>query len=176
MRPLPALRVAITGAVLLTACDPILGAGQGTPPDPGRFLRVQAAQRAAVLVLVAGYPATDSEFNYDGYPYGGLEATVPAGWALTVQCENHASVPMSCAVTNDVASGPPVHASWSTPSPRTGMAPGQSAAFTFAPERTGTYRIASLVDGSEASGTWAILVVTPDGPATISAGGLRRTS
>jgi hypothetical protein len=157
-------------AALLSACDPITGTGPGTQPDPKRFLHVDAPRHAAVLTLIAGSPATDYQFNYDGYANGSLVVTIPTGWELTVQCENHATVPNSCAVVSGARSTQPVQPDWSTADPVHGLEPGSSGGFKITPAATATYRLASLVPGAEASGMWAALRVTAGGTPSIGAG------
>src|ERR1700688_777111 len=90
------------GAILLyvAGCDPMMGTGSGTPPDPKGYMRVDTTARTVIITLIAGYPATDYQFNYDGYGNGSLVVTVPIGWQVTVQCENHGTVPNSCAVVS----------------------------------------------------------------------------
>ena len=148
--------------VVLAACDPLQGSGTGTPPDPSKYIKVDAASHSAIVTLIAGYPATDFQFNYDGYGSGALVLTVPAGWSVTIQCENHGTVPNSCAVVSNNSSTP-IDPSWTTPDPGRGLDPGQSASFIFTPDQPGGYRIASLVDGHEASGMWADLEVVGSG-------------
>lgn len=125
------------------------------------------ASRSAIVSLVAAYPATDFQFNYDGYGSGSLVLTVPVGWQITIQCENHGTVPNSCSVVKDEGSTEPVDPSWTTPDPTRGLAPGDSATFTFTPTTTGSFRIASLVDGHEASGMWLDLEVVSSGRPTL---------
>jgi Sulfocyanin (SoxE) domain len=151
------------------ACDPVTGTGSGTPPDPKGFIRVADVTQTAVVTLIAGHPATDNQFNYDGYSDGALVLTVPVGWQVTIQCENHGTVPNSCAVVGDGKATAPVHADWSTPNPQRGLDPGQSASFAFNPAAAGSYRIASLVGGNEASGMWADLEVKEGGVPTLTA-------
>ena len=157
--------------VVACACDPVTGTGSGTPPDPRQYLKVDASARAAVVTLIAGYPATDYQFNYDGYGNGSLVLTVPVGWEVTVQCANHSTVPNSCAVVASASATEPVQPGWSTPDPTRGLDPGQSASFAFTPQTTGAYRIASLVRGSEASGMWLDLEVVQSGTPTLVAPG-----
>src|SRR6266568_2209801 len=157
--------------LLAAACDPIQGSGAGNPPDPAKYIHVDDAARAAVVTLVAAYPATDFQFNYDGYASGALVLTVPVGWQVTVQCENRGTVPNSCAVVAGRADTSPVDPSWSTPDPQRGLDPGQSASFTFTPPVPGSLRIASLVDGSEASGMWLDLEVVGSGRPKLAAPG-----
>src|SRR6266436_8525832 len=148
------LLTVVTAALLGPACDPIVGTGPGMPPDPGKYIRVDADARAAVVVLIAGYPATDNQFNYNGYGNGDLLLRVPIERQITIQCENHGTVPNSCAVVSNGKDTRPLEPGWSTPDPRRGLDPGQSASFVFIPSTPGSYRIASLVGGNEASGMW----------------------
>ena len=158
---------------VLVGCDPIQGSGTGEPPDPAHYIEVDAGSQSAIVTLIAGYPATDFQFNYNGYGSGSLVLTVPVGWQITVQCENHGTVANSCAVVKDARSTQPIQASWTTPDPVQGLAPGASASFEFTPDQPGSYRIASLVDGDEASGTWLDLeVVGAGGVPTLAAPGL----
>ncbi len=157
--------------LILTAagCDPVTGTGGGTPPPVAQFLKVDSASRTATVILIAGHPATDFQFNYDGYGNGTLVLLVPTGWQVTVQCLNKSTVPNSCAVVDGPAAVEPLQPGWSTPDPVRGLDPGQSASFTFAPADAGTYRIASLVRGSEASGMWLELRVVATGMPTLTA-------
>ena len=153
----------------LAACDPVTGTGAGTPPDPRTYIKLDVATHTAVVTLIAGHPATDNQFNYDGYSSGALVLTVPVGWQVTIQCLNHGTVPNSCAIVSNGAAIQPILAEWSTPDPHRGLDPGQSSGFEFTATTPGSYRIASLVGGSEASGMWADLEVKNGGTATLTA-------
>ena len=163
--------MALATLLLLSAaaCDPLTGTGPGTQPDPKTFIRVEPALQVVVVTLIAGHAATDNQFNYDGYSGGALVLTVPVGWQVTIQCLNHGTVPNSCAVVADGKATEPVQSGWSTPNPRRGLDPGQSSGFAFTPGGAGSYRIASLVDGSEASGMWLDLEVIASGVASLTA-------
>ena len=152
----------------MAACDPVTGTGSGTQPDPKTFISVDEPMQVAVVTLIAGHAATDNQFNYDGYSSGALVLTVPVGWQVTIQCLNHGTVPNSCAIVTDAKATQPVVSDWSTPDPRRGLDPGQSSGFAFIMTATGSYRIASLVGGSEASGMWADLEVTDGGVPTLT--------
>jgi len=89
---------------------------------------------------------------------------------VTLQCENVGTVPNSCAVVSGRSDVQPLQPGWSTPDPVRGLDPGQSATFVFTPSTTGSYRIASLVGGNEASGMWADLEVSAGGEPSIEAG------
>jgi Sulfocyanin (SoxE) domain len=153
----------------LVSCDPLTGTGPGTQPDPKTFIKVDPAMHVAVVTLIAGHPATDNQFNYDGYSSGSLVLTIPVGWQVTIQCLNHGTVPNSCAVVADGTATEPIQANWSTTDPQHGLDPGQSSGFAFAPNQTGSYRIASLVLGSEASGMWADLEIVSGGIPSLTA-------
>lgn len=161
---------ALLGAALIlltTSCNPVLGTGPGQQADPRSFLKIDPGSRSLQLSLIAGYPAGDYVWNYDGYADGTLVVTVPSGWRLTVVCDNRATVPNSCAVVADGRSDKPLQPDWSTPNPEQGIPPGQTATFSLVPLATGRYRIASLVGGAEASGMWATLDVAQDGNPSI---------
>jgi hypothetical protein len=171
---MPRFRVLLLlGAILLNVagCDPVMGTGSGTPPNPKAYMRADAATLSVVVTLIAGYPASDFQFNYDGYGSGSLVITIPVGWQVTVQCENRGTVPNSCAVVSSKSDLKAIAPGWSTPDPVRGLDPGQSASFVFSPTNPGRYRIASLVGGNEASGMWADLEITTGGQPSISAPG-----
>ena len=150
---------------MLAACDPVTGTGSGTPPNPSQYIHVDTASRSAVVTLIAGHPAGDYQFNYDGRYNGTLRLTVPLGWEVTLQCENHATIPSSCAIVADQDATSPLEPGWTTPP----LDPGRSAAFAFRPTRLGSYRIASLVEGSEAIVMWARLEFVDGGIPTLTA-------
>src|SRR5947207_13433845 len=66
--------------LLAAACDPIQGSRAGNPPDPAKYIHVAEPSRAAVVTLVAAYPATHAQFNYDGHRSGALVHTGPVAW------------------------------------------------------------------------------------------------
>ena len=177
------MRPKVSGAALLAwlvflicvvcgaACDPLTGSGPGTPPDPAKYIRSDAAARSVVVTLIAGYPATEFQFNYNGYGNGSLVIKIPVDWHATIQCENRGTVPNSCAVVAGKRDLKPIQEGWSTPDPVRGLDPGRSATFEFEPSTPGSYRIASLVGGNEASGMWADLEVTSSGMPSMTAPG-----
>src|SRR5437660_697573 len=82
-----------------------------------RYLLSDVAMHAVVITLIAGYPAGDYQFNYNGYRNGTLVISIPTGWHVTVQCENRATVPNSCAVVRGRGDTNPIESGWSTPDP-----------------------------------------------------------
>ena len=163
------ISVVLLFLALASACDPVTGTGPGTPPNPKQYLKVDSTAQGAIVTLIAGYPASNYQFNYNGYGSGQLILTVPIGWHVTVQCANHATIPSSCAVVPNSSAKQPMEPDWSTPNPVRGLDPGQSASFVFTPSKAGSYRIASLVEGSEASGMWLDLEVVQTGTPTLTA-------
>ena len=151
--------------LVAAACDPLQGSGTGNPADPAKYIKVDDAARSAIVTLIAAYPATDFQFNYLGYGSGALVLTVPAGWQITVQCENRGTVANSCSVVRDAKATAPIDPSWTSGD----LDPGASATFVFTPTATGSFRIASLVDGHEASGMWLDLEVVSSGRPTLTA-------
>src|SRR5216683_1479016 len=128
--------------LLAAACDPLTGTGPGTPPDPKTYIHSDSATRAVVITLIAGYPAGDYQFNYNGYGNGTLVITIPIGWQATVQCENRGTVPNSCAVVRGKTDIAPMQPGWSTPDPTRGLDPGRSGSFVFSPSTPGSFGIA----------------------------------
>jgi hypothetical protein len=161
----------VAGFVACVACDPVTGTGSGTPPDPSNYLKVDSQTKTAVLTLIAGYPVSDYQFNYNGYTDGQLLLRVPVGWQVTVQCANRSTINNSCAVVAGAGATDPVDPAWTTPNPQQGLRPGESASFVFTPQEPAEYRIASLVRGSEASGMWLDLQVTTTGKPSLTANG-----
>ncbi|HEY3586698.1 MAG TPA: sulfocyanin-like copper-binding protein [Myxococcaceae bacterium] len=157
--------------ICVAACDPVMGSGSGNPPNLSDYIRSDAAAQSVVITLIAGYPAGDYQFNYNGYANGVLVVTVPVGWRATVQCENRGTVPNSCSVVAGRRDAAPVRPDWSTPDPARGLDPGQSSSFEFDPTQPGSYRVASLVDGHQASGMWADLEVPAGGQPSLAAPG-----
>jgi hypothetical protein len=145
------------------ACDPLQGSGTGAPPDLAKYIQVDDSSRSVIVTLIAGYPATDNQFNYNGYSSGALVLRVPITWNLTIQCENRGTVPNSCAVVAHRTDQEPIDPLAATPNPDIGLGPGQSASFSYIPLHPGSFRIASLVDGSEASGMWLDFEVVTEG-------------
>jgi hypothetical protein len=157
--------------LVCAACDPLQGSGTGMPPDPSKYIQVDDSTHSAIVTLIAGYPATDNQFNYDGYSSGALVLKAPIGWSITVQCENRGTVANSCAVVGSRLDVEPANSSWTTADPQRGLDPGQSGSFTFIAPGPGALRIASLVDGHEASGMWLDLEFVPGGLPSLTAPG-----
>src|SRR6266478_4604238 len=78
------LRWAVAGCVGFAmlagaACDPLTGTGPGNPPNLKAYNPSDASARAVVITLIAGYPAGDCHFNYNGYRDGTRDISIPVG-------------------------------------------------------------------------------------------------
>jgi sulfocyanin len=107
-------------------------------------------------------------FNYDGFSNGQMTVCVPQGWKVTMQCNNKATVPHSCAVVASQSSTSPAFSGAQTKNPTTGLQPGDSQSFTFTADQTGQYRIVCLVPGHEDAGMWIRFNVTTAGTPLIA--------
>jgi sulfocyanin len=145
-----------------------------TPPtgttSPSQWLSYSAAKKTVTLDLIAGYNATKSGFNFNGYADGQMTVTVPVGWTVTVDFSNKGQLPHSAAIVTTATALTPAMPGAGLPASelQTGLAPGQSATFSFTPTTAGHYRIACLVPGHELLGMWDTLVVAPSGTPSLS--------
>jgi Sulfocyanin (SoxE) domain len=119
--------------------------------------------------MVAALGSSNNGFNFDDYGRGELLVSVPRGWHVTVQFENHGSRRASCAVVTGARSATLAFPGASVAQPIQGVAPGGKAQFSFTAARTGSFRFASLVPGQAEARMYAVLVVTSGGRPSISA-------
>ena len=153
--------LASAGCGLQSAAPTPKAAGPVKPP--ASYLKVQAGQRRVALLVVAGQRT--GGFDLNGTENGAMRFVVPVGWEATVTLRNQSRLRNSLAVVAGAGStapafpqaGAPLHAL------ATGIGEGRQASFRFRAERVGTYRLASLVKGHEASGMWATLVIVQGG-------------
>jgi hypothetical protein len=136
------------------------------PPDPKKFLRVDARDRIVDVTLIASYDGTNNGFNFDGYSRV-LMWTVPRGWRVRVTCTNRGAVRHSCAVVKGPVSTTPAFKGAAVPQPLLGLEHGRTARFTFRATRIGVYRFACLVPGHEAARMYDVLKVVANGKPTI---------
>jgi hypothetical protein len=47
------------------------------PPDPAKYIQVDDSAHSVIVTWIAGYPATDNQFNYNGYSNGALLLRIP---------------------------------------------------------------------------------------------------
>ena len=137
--------------------------------DPAQFLRADSARQTVRLTLIAADGPRNNGFNFDGYGRGELLVRVPLGWRVIVRCVNGGALRESCAVVSGPDASQLAFRGASTPDPAHGMAHGGQATFSFRANRTGVYRLTSLVAGHEAARMYAVLVVARSGRPAISA-------
>lgn len=125
-------------------------------------MQVNSASKSVTITLnITG-------FNYDGFSNGQMTISVPEGWSVTMDCNNKATIPHSCAVVQGASSTSPIFPGASTSDPTTGLQPNTSGTFTFTASKTGHFRVGCLVPGHMAAGMWDNFVVTSGGSPSIS--------
>lgn len=143
--------------------------GEPGRPDPGQFLAADPAVKRAKLTMIGGLGSSNNGFNFDDYGRGELLVSVPRGWRVTVDCQNHASRRTSCAVVTGARSATIAFPGASVAHPLQGLAPGSKERFSFTAGHTGVFRITSLVPGQSEARMFAVLEVTRAGSPSISA-------
>ena len=143
-----------TATVASSSSSAPVPAQTGGPSDP---LVVNSADKQATVYVVAG---KGGGLNFDGDQNGKLTVTVPAGWQITVECHDGASIPHSCAIVSGGDSTTPAFPGAETLQPFSGIAPGQTEAFAFTATTVGTYRLVCLVPGHESAGMWGTFIVS----------------
>lgn len=141
----------------------LASAALAAPPDPRRFLQVDARRRVATVTLLAGYDSTNNGFNFDGYARGELMWTVPRGWTVRVICTNRSATRHSCAVVRGTLAVRPAFRGAATPSPAIGLLQGRTATFSFPATRIGVFRFTSLVPGQESARMYDVLKISRGG-------------
>jgi Sulfocyanin (SoxE) domain len=63
---------------------------------------VNAAQKKAVLQVIAAATPKDSGFKFDGYDKGQANFVVPVGWTLTLEFSSKSSIPHDIAITKSL--------------------------------------------------------------------------
>ncbi len=132
------------------------------PPDPRRFLRVDARHKIVNVTLIAGYDGANNGFNFDGYSRE-LMWTVPRGWRVRVTCTNRVALRHSCTVVKGAMSTTPAFKGATVPHPLLGLERGQTSRFTFRATKVGVYRFACLVPGHEAARMYDVLKIVAKG-------------
>jgi Sulfocyanin (SoxE) domain len=127
---------------------------------------VNARTHTATVILVASYNGANNGFNFDGYSRE-LMWTVPRGWRIRVICKNRGPLRNSCAVVKGSTSTTPAFRGAATPHPKSGLAPGKTATFSFRATRTGVFRFACLVAGHEAARMWDVLKIVRRGKPSV---------
>lgn len=125
------------------------------------WMHVDAQTRTVDLKVIAGYASHG--FNLDGTANGAMDVRVPEGWHVVIDFTNASGLNNSLAVVSSGRSTRQAFPGAGTPPLQEGIAEGQTRTLKFVAARPGTYRLASLVPGHEASGMWAHFTVTAAG-------------
>ena len=138
--------------------------------DVSNVIRIDdGAGRVMTLSLDMGSGPSLNGFNFDGLGKGRLQIVIPVNWTVHVDCRNTSPIRHSCGVIEGAQTSQLAFPGAATPSPAVGIPPGQSASFTFAADRTGSFRIACLVPGHLEAGMWASLEIGPAGTPSVRA-------
>jgi sulfocyanin len=68
----------------------------------GPYVYVNAAQKKAVVQVVAAATSSLSGFNFDGYAKGQANFVIPVGWTITLEFSNKSSTPHDVALTSSL--------------------------------------------------------------------------
>jgi sulfocyanin len=88
--------------------NPLASPGLRALPDlsqytrVGPYLYVNAAQKKAVIQVVAAATPTDGGFNFDGYDKGRANFVLPVGWSATLEFSNKSAIPHDVAITKSL--------------------------------------------------------------------------
>lgn len=156
---------AITGTLAVVSVVLVAGCGSSTQRRVGslsRWLSYTVARRTVTLTLVAAEGDAFGGFNFNGHGKGEVLVTIPVGWRVVVHCRNARGSARrhSCAVVRGPLSVRAAFAGAASPEPRSGLAAGRFARFSFVAKVRGSYRIACAVPGHERAGMWDVLDVT----------------
>jgi sulfocyanin len=159
--------------LLIVACggsnsaSPASSPSQATTPSASAgILAFDASAKTVTIELLAGH--SGGGFNFNGFSNGRLKITVPENWRVTVKCTNQATTNHSCAIVAGQSDTAPAFPGAATPNPVAGLGQGQSASFSFTPDKVGTFRIVCLVPGHEGAGMWDAFVVIADGTPSVA--------
>jgi sulfocyanin len=168
-----------------TALPPILeprgdtfdtGASQPGMTRINRYLSYDSTARSVALTLVAAANSAQGGFNFNGGSVGNQTITVPAGWSIDIDFQNHDVVPHSAVVIVAQSPLPAVPEKPAFPRAYTSHLidglPAQtghdSMRFTASP--AGDYLIACGVPGHALSGMFIRFVVSADAAAPSDSG------
>jgi hypothetical protein len=141
------------------------GPPETAPSASAGILAFDVGARTAMINLVAGQ---GGGFNFNGFSNGRLKITIPVSWRVTVSCTNQATINHSCAIVAGQSATAPAFPGAATPDPVAGLGKGQTASFSFTPDKVGTFRIVCLVPGHEDAGMWDTFVAVADGTPSVA--------
>ena len=158
------------------AANPLSNPALRALPDLSQYARVapylyvDAAQKKAVIQVVAAATPSDGGFNFDGYDKGRANFVIPVGWSATLEFSNKSATPHDVALTQSLKvpltavppAGEPKPVA--IPGPTT-LASGISAssgtlAQPFSTAAPGRYYLVCGVPGHVQAGMWDYLTVS----------------
>jgi hypothetical protein len=142
---------ALSASIFLLA-----GCGGSSPErfDPGRWLTANTAGKTVTLTLRAEGGRTGLG-GINGYRRGQVLVEIPAGWQVTVRCQDTSSTPQIVRSHRQQPLRGPGVPRGGDAAPRGGLRAGGSATFSFVASRPCAYRIACVVDDEEiGNGMW----------------------
>jgi uncharacterized cupredoxin-like copper-binding protein len=128
------------------------------------------ATKSMKLTLISTYGSDNAGFNFNGASSGKMVVSVPDGWTVTVDCQNHGNGNHSCAIIKKAGDQLPAFPGSATADAIHGFPKGGSQSFTFMAASPGTYRISCLVVGHDDAGMWDTFIVTAGGEPQITFG------
>lgn len=157
-RAVGVIGVAAVAALAIAACG---GTGGGDTLSPLGVIH-QATRTVQLNLIITG-----SRLN--GYSTGQMTVRVPRGWRVDVYCSNQAGTPHSCAIVSGTGAPSLAFSGAASPHPVAGVPARTFANFSFIATRVGSYRVTSLVPGSEDRTMWEHFDVVGTGEPSVSA-------
>lgn len=162
------LRALIAVALLLVGADTAWAEEQVVPS----WMTIDARAKKVQMDVVAGFNASNSNWNYNGYYAGDMTVVVPEGWRVEITLTTRdGDVPHSLVVIADpgLDNLPPQAgrelAAFSraySKSPEQGISPGDSDVIAFIAKRAGNYLWFCGVPRHGQSGMWIHFKVSTD--------------
>jgi plastocyanin len=158
-------------ACVLMACGTSSSANPPAPPAATpTWLTSDAGTKSVKLTLILSYNSDNAGFNFNGYSGGKMTVSVPDGWTVTADCQNHGNGNHSCAIVKKAGDSTPAFPGSATVAPTQGFPGGQAQPFTFTTATPGTYRITCQVAGHDEAGMWDTFIVTAGGVPQVTFG------
>jgi hypothetical protein len=130
------------------------------------WLHADTASRTATFELIAGLTGLNGALNFNGFRDGGLTFTVPLGWRVVMNFQNHdGMLPHSAEVIEEVHPLPtqpvtPAFKGAVTIRLAEGLRSGEQDDMRFIADKGGSYLIFCGVPGHGAAGMWVRFAVS----------------
>ncbi len=152
------------------------GAAQAGMTRVDRYLSYDSSAKSVALLLIAAANSAQGGFNFNGGSAGNQTITVPLGWSIDVDFQNHDVVPHSAVVIADQSPLPAIPENPAFPRAYTSHLidglPAQKGHDTmqFTASKAGDYLIACGVPGHALSGMFIRFVVSAGATAPSDSG------